>query len=689
MEKIFETDKVIRLGIWGLGRGKAFIKQCEDLQIQVVAGCDLNESACEDFRKICPDAYITQSEDDFLAQDLDAVLVATYFFTHARDSIKALQAGKHVLCEVTSFFTPAEGVLLAEAVEASGKIYMLAENYTKPFLKQLWDEGIFGELVYAEYDYVHECRPLSYSYLYGDPVQPGNTVHSWRSWLNFHYYCTHSLGPVMETTSTRPVKVSAPESRIQLPGYLPVSKMGGMQPSFVTMDNGGVVRNLMGASTKDSHQKKIWGSRAFADMSGESLEVSLGQCGRGPKIKLANKKTKFAELEAKAGHGGGDFWVLYNFANAILNGVKPYWDVYAACDVTLTGIMAVKSQYNGGIPVEVPDFRKKEVRDQYRNDHFAQEKIDPAKIFPEDQDLALTSHFSSIMNDLDRAWCLQGVPLLISALDGIRVYPYIEEADSRLAIQNTVRKALAALPAFVDALHQAKILADKYPDSPGGKALQSYIDSACPEKMADPDALRNELQTFLLRADLPRQKQLQMYMDKETILNSTLPAVPEGFTLRTFREGDEEAYIDLMKSAGFHTWNMDLFKRIKSNVLGDGIFFIEETATGRLAATAMANQKKADCPEKSGELGWVGVNPDFRGKKLAAIVCAKVLDHYKKAGYERVTLLTDDFRTPAIKTYLKAGFQPLFDSGDEETFKRWDVVYKKLGLILKKEDHSS
>ena len=77
MEKIFDADKVIRLGIWGLGRGRSFINLCKALNIEVVAVCDLNHALCEDLRAICPEAYITADEDDFLAQDMDAVLVAT------------------------------------------------------------------------------------------------------------------------------------------------------------------------------------------------------------------------------------------------------------------------------------------------------------------------------------------------------------------------------------------------------------------------------------------------------------------------------------------------------------------------------------------------------------------------------------------------------------------------------------
>jgi len=120
------------------------------------------------------------------------------------------------------------------------------------------------------------------------------------------------------------------------------------------------------------------------------------------------------------------------------------------------------------------------------------------------------------------------------------------------------------------------------------------------------------------------------------------------------------------------------------NVLDDGIFFLVEKATGRLAATAMANKLSETKPEDGGELGWVGVDPDFRGKKLAAVICSAVLDHYRKAGYKRVKLYTDAFRIPAVKTYLNIGFQPVIADGDESAEKRWNTVYKKLGMVLEK-----
>ena len=689
MKTPFDGKKKIRLGIWGLGRGRAFINQCRELNYDVVAGCDLNESMCEDFRKLVPDAFITNNEDEFLRQDFDVVLVATFFFNHAKDSIKAMKAGKHVISEVSAFFTPAEGVALVEAVEESGKLYCLAENYTDHFVKKLWRDGVFGELSYAEFDYVHECRGYSYSYLYGDPVLPGNTAHSWRSWLNFHYYCTHSLGAAMEITNTRPVKVVAPPGCKTLPGYLPGSEMGSMKPSFVTMDNGGIIRNLMGSSTSDSHCRKIWGSRAFVDLSGKEPLITLGQAGNcGLKVKLTPEEDKLTRLAAKAGHGGGDFWILYYFAEAFYNNTPPYWNVYTACDVTLTGIMAVKSEYAGGIPVEVPDFRKKEVRDKYRNDDFAQKHLDPKKIFPDDQDERETRKFTLIMNDLDRPSNTNGVSLLISALEGVKLYPYIKDPESRFAVQSQVKLFLRDLRTISEALKDARCLAEKYPDSPAGKALRSFLDAAYPEKMADFKQLRTELVNWLLCADLPDCRQLRMFMDEANIRNVSTPEIPEGFRLRTFRKGDEEEYIHLMHLSGFDQWDLKQLEKIQLNALEEGIFFLEEISSGRLVATAMANKIRPGKESDGGELGWVGVNPEYRGKHLSTPVCQAVLERFRLEGYTRIYLLTDDFRFPAVKTYLSLGFLPWIDSPEMKT--RWERLCKKLGMnLLVEEDEET
>ena len=54
-------------------------------------------------------------------RDIDAVCLATPVTQHARQSIAALGAGKHVLSEVTASYTLEEGWDLISAVERSGR----------------------------------------------------------------------------------------------------------------------------------------------------------------------------------------------------------------------------------------------------------------------------------------------------------------------------------------------------------------------------------------------------------------------------------------------------------------------------------------------------------------------------------------------------------------------------------------
>jgi len=50
--------------------------------------------------------------------------------------------------------------------------------------------------------------------------------------------------------------------------------------------------------------------------------------------------------------------------------------VYKAIDMTSVGILGYRSALGGGIPLEVPDFRDKAVRERYRNDDW---NPDPAR----------------------------------------------------------------------------------------------------------------------------------------------------------------------------------------------------------------------------------------------------------------------------------------------------------------------
>ncbi len=471
--RVFDTDRRIRLGIWGLGRGVHSLASCKALNVDVVAGCDFNEHMRRQFQDINPGAFVTGDDADFLAQDFDAVLLATYFLNHARDAIRCLRAGKHVLSEVTSFFTLAEGVELVEEVERSGLVYNQAENCpfsaANMYLARRWREGLFGELMYAESEYLLEFRNLFYSYIDGVPIQPGNTVHSWRSWLHFHYYCTHSLGPILFITGARPTRVVALPGKQSLPGCIAPGR-DGIAPSLVNLDNGAVVRNLMGMTTNNAFVQRLWGTLGSAEMNiGKPLQLRLGGGGGSPKFEVVPRWDRLGELAAPTGHGGGDFWTLYYFARQILTGEKAPFDLYGACDVTLPGILAYRSALEGGAPHDVPDFRDPAERDKVRADDWRPPTYDHKNgVFPAGADFRLTGQFTRIISDL--IWKAQ---LYRQYADWRRVRRDLAFPVDAL---NLLGMVIAHFEPLRAAYAAARKMADACPRSDGARALNAWLE---------------------------------------------------------------------------------------------------------------------------------------------------------------------------------------------------------------------
>ncbi len=161
---------------------------------------------------------------------------------------------------------------------------------------------------------------------------------------------------------------------------------------------------------------------------------------------------------------------------------------------------------------------------------------------------------------------------------------------------------------------------------------------------------------------------------------TTLPklAVPLGFRLRAISDAEIVAYSALRSSAGFPEWSLDRLQSYRSKALPDGLLLLEEICSGRFAASAGA--ERSDFPEhpELGVLGWVMTHPDFRGKHLGRQVSIAAMHRLYAAGYRAFSLLSDDFRLPAIATYLKLSWRPWFYAEDME--ERWRVLAPQLGL---------
>ena len=195
---------MIRFGVIGLHRGQSFVRACRAVGgANVTAIFDIDpETAATVGAEVGATAY--GDLESFLASDIDAVVIASPLPYHARQAIAALNAGKHVLSEVTACNTIDDARDLAAAAAKSGSIYMLAENYRYldevELLKRIQSAGRFGDLYFGEGEYLHDCKDLWYT---------KNGELTWRGKGQLGVYCTHSLGPLLYITGDRVKTVSA------------------------------------------------------------------------------------------------------------------------------------------------------------------------------------------------------------------------------------------------------------------------------------------------------------------------------------------------------------------------------------------------------------------------------------------------------------------------------------------------
>ncbi len=378
-------EKLIRVGVIGVGRGQTFMDQAPHAGMELVAICDTWQERLDEVGKKHGIATYTDY-DRFLEHDMDAVVLANYFHQHAPFAIKALKAGKHVMSECAACNTLAEGVALCRAVEETGLIYMFAENYPYTAFNQemarLYKAGEIGRVLYAEGEYNH---PGSFAWAMG--ISPG--LRHWRNNMPTTYYCTHAMAPLMMITDTMPVRVNgfAPP----LPEDSPRKRlwrqkdMGGI--IMAQMDNGSVFKLLQGG---------LPGHSIFYRLHGE---FGLMETGRGPgywgpqSIRLVHDEwdlkpgqvpekiyypqfPDWAKDAASAGHGGGDFFTNHYFAEAIRSGEQPYLNVYRGVAMSVIGILAWKSVLDNGNSYAVPDFTSEESRRAYENDHWCPMNLD-------------------------------------------------------------------------------------------------------------------------------------------------------------------------------------------------------------------------------------------------------------------------------------------------------------------------
>jgi len=168
-----------------------------------------------------------------------------------------------------------------------------------------------------------------------------------------------------------------------------------------------------------------------------------------------------------------------------------------------------------------------------------------------------------------------------------------------------------------------------------------------------------------------------LIMYKNNLDNLHELKVPEGFRVRSFRLGEEKEWEKITDVAFNQVSNFN--KEIKANEIfrPERVCFVCLGDTPVSTATAWYNK---DWDISVGYLHMVGMLPEFSGLGLGLQACLAALHEMKREGRSSAVLNTDDFRIPAIITYLRLGFMPQFTHISH--IDRW----RKLLIIAKRED---
>jgi predicted dehydrogenase len=361
----------VRFGIIGLRRGKSFARVCAAVPgAEVTALHDIDVERLEGAASEL-DVRAFESLEDMLACDeVDCVVIASPLPVHAEQAVLALEAGKHVLSEVTACSTLEQARALVAAAEESSAVYMMAENYRYldevELVRRLYADGRFGRVYFGEGEYLHDCRELWHS---------ADGSLTWRGRGGLGVYCTHSLGPLLYILEDRVTTVSA----VAIPAMLDDEmRKPTMHLLHLTTEGGRTLRVRVDHTSPRPHQMAYYslqgdrGSyeawRGLGDRSKVWLEDEHGPSRFQEPAEwhaLSEQEGRYipdrlgAPAESRlGGHGTSEYWLLPEFMAAVGGGGRSPIDVHRALDYTLPGICAIASAEAGGAPVEVPDSRQ-------------------------------------------------------------------------------------------------------------------------------------------------------------------------------------------------------------------------------------------------------------------------------------------------------------------------------------------
>ena len=145
--------------------------------------------------------------------------------------------------------------------------------------------------------------------------------------------------------------------------------------------------------------------------------------------------------------------------------------------------------------------------------------------------------------------------------------------------------------------------------------------------------------------------------------------LPRGYSLRCSRPGEEKVWVGIVDGA-LGRWDEERARK--------DLFSAREFDDENLFFVCCGDEPVGTASLWKGTLHMVAVAESHRGKGLSRVICSAVMRKARQLGLKRLTLTTDDFRIPAIKTYFRLGWKPVMLASCEDHTRRWDAVMKEI-----------
>jgi predicted dehydrogenase len=399
--------EAVRFGVVGMGaRGRQGWLHSLSLHpdARVVAVCDEKEwLARQGAREAGLDERAAHVRlDDLLARpDVDAVVIAVEPRRNADAVVRALEAGKHVLCEVPLALTMEDCWRVVLAAERSGRLCAMAEQTCHtPFAaawRRLVSTGAMGKVTYGEAQYINGKGLDRYwrdartgARLTWEQARDNPHAEKTHFWDLYHVilYSTHSLAPLLHVLDDRVVRVTCMATR--RPSYYLEEEVGAQVPlpdiqvALMHTAKDTILRMAVGfvspmPGPEPHHYYHLLGTRGEVETGrrrgsgppglaqaygGSSSLMWLADSYLNGRVETEWDYSPYDPRPGRArvtgnasGHSGLDYYPLHEFVACLQQGGRPTVDVYRAADLAGAAILAAESDEGGATPQTVPDFR--------------------------------------------------------------------------------------------------------------------------------------------------------------------------------------------------------------------------------------------------------------------------------------------------------------------------------------------